>query len=150
MTDLDELYQEVIVDHNESPRNFRKLEGATRSAKGFNPICGDQITVDVRLEGDMIQDIGFQGSGCAISKASASMMTESVKGKSANQVQSLFEDFHRMVTAAPDADPGTDHLGDLAALAGVRQFPARVKCASLAWHTLRTALEVKKEAVSTE
>ena len=150
MSDLDELYQEVIVDHNESPRNFRKLEGANRSAKGFNPLCGNQITVDVKLEDNIIRDIGFQGSGCAISKASASMMTESVKGKRGDEAEAIFEDFHRMVTAPANDGIASDKLGELEALAGVRQFPIRVKCATLAWHTLRAALEAKKMAVTTE
>jgi nitrogen fixation NifU-like protein len=145
--DLQELYQEVILDHNRRPRNFRALERA-RQAEGFNPLCGDHLTVYLRVDGDVIADVSFQGSGCAISKASASLMTESVKGKTAADAMALFERFQRMITSPPDS--AIDHLGKLAAFAGVRQFPARVKCASLAWHTLRAALDSREEVVSTE
>jgi nitrogen fixation protein NifU and related proteins len=145
--ELQELYQEVILDHNRRPRNFRALERARR-AEGFNPLCGDHFTVYLRLDGDVVADVGFQGSGCAISKASASMMTESVKGRTAADATALLERFQRMITSPPDSP--TDHLGKLAAFAGVRQFPARVKCASLAWHTLRAALDSREEVVSTE
>jgi nitrogen fixation NifU-like protein len=145
--ELQELYQDVILDHNRRPRNFRALECARR-AEGFNPLCGDHFTVYLRLDDDVIADVGFQGSGCAISKASASMMTESVKGRTTADAIALLDRFQRMITSP--ADSPVDHLGKLAALAGVRQFPARVKCASLAWHTLRAALDSHEEVVSTE
>ena len=148
MSDLGDLYQEVILDHNKRPRNFQKPEGANRKAEGFNPLCGDQITVYLVLEGDLIKDIGFQGSGCAISKASASMMTSAVKGKTKSEGEALFDKVHKMLTGAANGDP--EELGRLAALSGVCNFPARVKCASLAWHTLRAALESKQDPVSTE
>jgi len=149
-TELQELYQDVILDHNRRPRNYRALERA-RQAEGFNPLCGDDITVYLRLDGDVIADVSFQGSGCAISKASASLMTESVKGKTAADARALLERFQRMIMSSPDSAPiDQDHLGKLAAFAGVRQFPARVKCASLAWHTLRAALDSREEVVSTE
>jgi nitrogen fixation NifU-like protein len=148
MSELRDLYQEVVLGHSKSPRNFRKLEGA-QQADGFNPLCGDQVTVYVSLDGDMIKDVSFQGSGCAISKASASMMTSAVKGKTKQEAQVLFDRFHAMVTTGP-AEVNLEELGNLAALSGVWEFPARVKCASLAWHTLRSALEGKSEAVSTE
>ena len=148
MSDLGDLYQEVILDHNKRPRNFQKLEGANRKAEGFNPLCGDQITVYLVLENDLIKDIGFQGSGCAISKASASMMTSAVKGKTRSEGEALFDKVHKMLTGAANGDP--EELGRLAALSGVCNFPARVKCASLAWHTLRAALESKQDPVSTE
>jgi len=148
MSDLGDLYQEVILDHNKRPRNFHKLEGANRKAEGFNPLCGDQITVYLVLEGDLIKDIGFQGSGCAISKASASMMTSAVKGKTKSEGEALFDKVHKMLTGAANGNP--EELGRLAALSGVCNFPARVKCASLAWHTLRAALESKQNPVSTE
>lgn len=148
--ELQELYQDVILDHNRRPRNFRVLERA-RTAEGFNPLCGDQLTVYLRLDGDVISDVSFQGSGCAISKASASLMTESVKGKTAADATVLLERFQRMIVSSPDSPlMDKDHLGKLAAFAGVRQFPARVKCASLAWHTLRAALDSREEVVSTE
>jgi nitrogen fixation protein NifU and related proteins len=148
MSELRELYQEVVLDHSKAPRNFRKLDSG-KKAEGFNPLCGDQVTIYVSLEGDVIKDVSFQGSGCAISKASASMMTGALKGKTRNEAQQLFERFHTMVTAGP-ADVDLDALGKLAALSGVWEFPARVKCASLAWHTLRSALEGKSDPVSTE
>ena len=148
MSDLGDLYQEVILDHNKRPRNFHRLEGANRKAEGFNPLCGDQITVYLLLDGDLIKDIGFQGSGCAISKASASMMTSAVKGKTKSEGEALFDKVHKMLTGAASGD--AEELGRLAALSGVCNFPARVKCASLAWHTLRAALEAKENPVSTE
>jgi len=149
-TELQELYQDVILDHYRRPRNYRALERA-RQAEGFNPLCGDDITVYLRLDGDVIADVSFQGSGCAISKASASLMTESVKGKTAADARALLERFQRMIMSSPDSPAlDQDHLGKLAAFAGVRQFPARVKCASLAWHTLRAALDSREEVVSTE
>jgi nitrogen fixation protein NifU and related proteins len=145
--ELQELYQDVILDHNRRPRNFRALERA-RKAEGFNPLCGDHLTVYLRVDGDVIADVCFQGFGCAISKASASLMTESVKGKTSADATALLERFQRMITSPPDSP--IDDLGKLMVLAGVRQFPARVKCASLAWHTLRAALDSREEIVSTE
>jgi nitrogen fixation NifU-like protein len=148
MSELSELYQQVILDHNKKPRNFREMENANRKSEGFNPLCGDQITLYVYLDGDVISDVSFQGSGCAISKASASLMTDSVKGKTRKEAEDLFEKMHRMLTEDGEAD--SEALGKLVAFEGVRQFPIRVKCASLAWHTLNAALQEKKEAVSTE
>ncbi|MDE2180819.1 MAG: SUF system NifU family Fe-S cluster assembly protein [candidate division NC10 bacterium] len=150
MSDLRELYQEVILDHNKRPRNFQKLEGANRAADGYNPLCGDQITVYLLVEDHVIKDIAFQGSGCAISKASASMMTAIVKGKTTAEAEGLFETFHRMVTADPGVASDPLVVGKLAAFAGVREFPVRVKCATLPWHTLRAALEERGQIVSTE
>lgn len=150
MSDLRELYQEVILDHNKRPRNFQKLEGANRAADGYNPLCGDQITVYLLVEDHVIRDIAFQGSGCAISKASASMMTAAVKGKTTAEAESLFETFHRMVTADLSAASDPLVVGKLAAFAGVREFPVRVKCATLPWHTLQAALEGRGQISSTE
>ena len=144
---LDDLYQEVILDHNRRPRNFRTIEGG-RKAEGFNPLCGDRLTIYLRVENGVITDVSFQGSGCAISKASASMMTESIKGKTIADAEALFGRFQRMITA-PAGGP-SEQLGKLTALSGVRQFPVRVKCASLAWHTLKAAIENPDETVSTE
>lgn len=144
---LDELYQEVILDHNRRPRNFRTIEDG-RHAEGYNPLCGDRLTVYLRIQGDRIQDASFLGSGCAISKASASLMTDIVKGKTIAEAEALFERFHRLITRSVE-DP-VDDLGKLSVFAGVRQYPARVKCASLAWHTLRAATEARNEVVSTE
>jgi len=146
-SELDELYQEVILDHNRRPRNFRAI-GAGRRSEGYNPLCGDRITVYLDVEGGIIRDVSFQGSGCAISKASASLMTENVKGKTLEEAQALFERFQQMITGPADS-PAAD-LGKLTVLAGVRQFPVRVKCASLAWHTLRAAVDAADEVVSTE
>ena len=149
MSGLSDLYQEVILDHNRRPRNFRAIEDPSRTQEGFNPLCGDRLTVYVTLEGDVIRDVAFQGSGCAISKASASLMTEALKGKTIEQARELFDRFHEMVTSSPDT-PAAD-LGKLSVLSGVREFPTRVKCASLAWHTLKAAVsERAKEPVSTE
>lgn len=145
--EIDDLYQEVILDHNRRPRNFRAL-GQGRKAEGFNPLCGDRITVYLDIEGGVIKDVSFQGTGCAISKASASLMTETVKGKSVEEARALFDRFQRMITAT--AETPIDNLGKLRVLAGVRQFPVRVKCASLAWHTLRSAVDAQDEMVSTE
>ena len=150
MTDLSDLYQQIIVEHNRAPRNFKKLAHPTREAEGANPLCGDQIKLEVELAGDRIADIGFQGSGCAISQASASLLTGAVQGKSTADAQELFRQVHTMLTSAPGTPVDTAKLGKLAALAGVRQFPVRVKCASLPWHTLRAALESAAEPVSTE
>ena len=146
-SDLRDLYHAVVVEHSRKPRNFGKPEGANRSAEGMNPLCGDEITVYVKLAGDVIADIGFQGAGCAISKASASLMTAAVKNKTKADADALFERM-RSVLADGRGDPAT--LGDLAALSGVREFPARVKCATLAWHTLRSVLAGDGAAVSTE
>jgi nitrogen fixation NifU-like protein len=150
MSDLRELYQEVILDHNKRPQNFRTLESANRTAEGYNPLCGDQITVYLLVEDQVIKEVAFQGSGCAISKASASMMTTVVKGKTAADAERLFKTFHRMVTADPDTASDPEAIGKLAAFAGVREFPVRVKCATLPWHTLHAALEGKAHIASTE
>ncbi|MBI4213050.1 MAG: SUF system NifU family Fe-S cluster assembly protein [Chloroflexi bacterium] len=150
MSDLRELYQEVILDHNRSPRNFRSLETANRVSEGHNPLCGDEVKVFVELDGNVITDIAFQGHGCAISKASASMMTSGVKGKTTGEAEALFEEVHRMVAGDGDTQPNADLLGRLTALAGVREFPNRVKCATLAWHTMNGALKGQKEVVFNE
>jgi nitrogen fixation protein NifU and related proteins len=150
MADLLDLYQELILEHSKSPRNYRELKVADRKAEGFNPLCGDRFTVYVRMEGDSIQDIAFQGSGCAISKASASMMTQSVKGKSSREAKELFEHFHQTVTGRSSKNGKQADLGKLAVFSGVAEFPTRVKCATLAWHTLQAALEGSEQAVSTE
>ena len=147
---LRDLYQQIILDHNRSPRNFRVLEGANRTADGSNPLCGDKMKLYLRLDHDVIQDVGFQGSGCAISQASASLMTSAVKGKTTKEAEDLFRAFHHMVTSPPNSPSGAESLGKLAALAGVRQFPARVKCANLSWHTLHAALRGDDVTVSTE
>ena len=146
---LRELYQEVILDHSKSPRNFRVPEGALRQAKGYNPLCGDRITLFVDVEGGVVRNIGFQGAGCAISTASASMMTEAMKGKTEAEVEKLFNAFHALVTGKSGL-VGEESLGKLAVFAGVRDYPVRVKCATLAWHTLKAALAQQEEAVSTE
>ncbi len=140
MSELSELYQQVILDHNKKPRNFRKLAAANRMAEGVNPLCGDQLTVYVELDGDVIKDVSFEGSGCAISKASASMMTQTVKGKQRQEVETIFNEFHRMVLGELDEEGTPNQLGRLKIFAGVREFPARVKCASLSWHTVHAAL----------
>jgi nitrogen fixation NifU-like protein len=150
VSELGELYQQVILDHNKSPRNFRKLEGANCTAEGYNPLCGDQLTVYVKLEGDVIEAITFQGSGCAISTASASMMTDSLKGKTTHDAEVLFERVHKLLTEGPDPKADSRELGKLAVLSGVCNFPARVKCASLSWHTLRAALKGTQDVASTE
>jgi nitrogen fixation NifU-like protein len=149
MSELTDLYQEVILDHNRRPRNFRTTDEATRRQEGFNPLCGDRLTLYVKLEGDRISDVAFQGTGCAISKASASLMTEALKGKTIQEARALFDRFHEMVTSSPDLAP--PDLGKLSVLAGVREFPTRVKCASLAWHTLKAAVTDEQAGpVSTE
>jgi nitrogen fixation NifU-like protein len=150
MSDLRELYQEVILDHNKRPRNFRMIESPTRVAKGHNPLCGDRLTLYLSIDGDRIADIAFEGSGCAISKASASLMTEAVKGKTVAEAEALFERFHDLVTSPPDEPVTTNGLGKLAVFAGVREYPARVKCASLAWHTMKNAVEDRGEVAKTE
>ena len=146
--DLNDLYQEVILDHNRRPRNFHAIADATHRAEGYNPLCGDRLTLYLKVDGDMITDAAFEGAGCAISKASASMMTDALKGTSVGQARALFDRFHRMVTTAPDA--AVEDLGKLSALAGVREFPVRVKCASLSWHALHAALAGVAEPISTE
>ncbi|MBT3223840.1 MAG: SUF system NifU family Fe-S cluster assembly protein [Proteobacteria bacterium] len=148
MSDLRELYQEVILDHNRRPRNFRALEDATHSAAGHNPLCGDNVTVSLILTDGVVTDIAFQGSGCAISTASASLLTEAVKGKTEEEIQAIFGAFQELVTGRDD-NPDIEALGKLAVFEGVREFPMRVKCATLAWHTVRAALD-NKEAVTTE
>jgi nitrogen fixation protein NifU and related proteins len=149
MSELSELYQQVILDHNKKPRNFRKLEQANHSAEGYNPLCGDHLTIYVDLEGNSLKEIAFEGSGCAISKAAASMMTQAVKGKSKEQVEKLFNEFHSMVTGELDEETDENNLGNLKIFAGVREFPVRVKCATLPWHTLHAALNNEQHA-STE
>ena len=149
-SDLRDLYQELILDHSKKPRNFRALEHAKRKAEGFNPLCGDRITVYLEMDGDKIKDVGFQGSGCAISKASTSMMTEAVKGKTRAEAEALFGKVHKMLSRAPDEPFNSSELGKLAVFSGVTEFPARVKCATLAWHTLKSGLEANRTPVSTE
>ena len=149
MSELRTLYQEIILDHNKKPRNFRKLDDATQVLDGYNPLCGDHYKIYLKIENGTIEDVGFEGAGCAISKASASVMTTLVKGKKREDARLLFETFHKLVTGEL-ADVSFETLGKLAAFAGVSEFPARVKCASLAWHTMKNALEAKTEAVSTE
>jgi len=148
MNELRDLYQEVILDHNRRPRNFGPLPAANRQAEGHNPLCGDRVTVLLDLEDGRIRDVAFQGSGCAISTASASLMTEALKGRSVEEVQEIFKGFHDLVTTG--AGEGSPELGKLAVFGGVREFPMRVKCATLAWHTLLAALDAKDEPVSTE
>lgn len=150
MADLRELYQSTILDHAKQPRNFRVPEGANRQAAGHNPLCGDRVTVHVRLEDDEVADVGFQGNGCAISTASASLMTQAVKGRPVAEVQKLFDVFHELVTSAPEREVDEQAVGKLAVLAGVREYPVRVKCATLAWHTLRAALAGSASTVKTE
>ena len=149
MSELRDLYQEVILDHNKHPHNFGELADADRHADGFNPLCGDKLSVYVNLDGDMITDVCFEGSGCAISKASASLMTDSVKGKTLVETRELFDRFLNLVTDGDVADDD-EALGKLAVFAGVRDYPTRVKCASLAWHTLRAAVEDRHDVVTTE
>ena len=149
MSELSDLYQEVILDHNRRPHNFRVIDAATATREGYNPLCGDRLTLYLTLEGDVIKDAAFQGSGCAISKASASLMTDAVKGKTVKEARELFEQFHDMITSDHDTPPAD--LGKLSVLAGVREFPTRIKCASLAWHTMKAAVAHEGDApVSTE
>ncbi|MBK7257441.1 MAG: SUF system NifU family Fe-S cluster assembly protein [Ignavibacteriae bacterium] len=150
MSVLNELYQQVILDHNKSPRNFHAMEGATRHVEGYNPLCGDHYTVYVKLDGDRILDVSFEGAGCAISKASASVMSAMVKNHTIAEAEELFRDFHRLVKGELAGEEELERLGKLAAFAGVSEFPARVKCASLAWHTLHSALKTNDTAISTE
>ncbi|HMT06826.1 MAG TPA: SUF system NifU family Fe-S cluster assembly protein [Pyrinomonadaceae bacterium] len=149
MSELNELYQDTILDHNKNPRNFRDIDDADKSADGKNPLCGDALRVYVKMENDVVSDVAFKGSGCAISKASASMMTQAVKGKNREQAQLLFDEFHKMVTGELDIESDDNSLGKLRVFAGVLEFPARVKCASLSWHTLNAALHDEGE-ISTE
>jgi nitrogen fixation NifU-like protein len=137
MSDLNDLYQEVILDHNRRPRNFRPLADASHSAEGYNPLCGDRLTLYLKLDDGVVTDVSFEGAGCAISKASASMMTDAIKGRTVAEAHALFERFHRMVTTPPEQ--AVEDMGKLSSLAGVREFPVRIKCASLAWHTLKAA-----------
>jgi nitrogen fixation NifU-like protein len=150
MNDLRDLYQEVILDHTKRPRNFGKLEGGSLHAEGYNPLCGDKVTVYLQMDGDIVRNIAFEGEGCAISTASASMMTESLKGKTRADAEELFECFHTLVTREKCPVPISQKLGKLAVFAGVREFPMRVKCATLAWHTMNAALHGVEEPVSTE
>lgn len=148
-SELSQLYQDVILDHNKQPRNFHEMKDADHHAEGFNPLCGDRCTVYLKMDGDKIADVSFVGSGCAISKASTSIMTTAVKGKRAGEIEGLFERFHEMVTGKMPKGQ-EEELGKLQVFSGVSEFPARVKCASLAWHTLKAALENKGEMISTE
>ena len=148
MAELRDLYQEVILEHSKAPRNFRRLD-VGQHAEGFNPLCGDRFTVFLKVDNDIVTDVSFQGSGCAISKASASMMTQAIKGKSKEEAERLFEVFHKLVTTG-ESNGDKPELGKLEVFSGVSEFPVRVKCATLAWHTLRAALEGKQESISTE
>lgn len=153
MSELNELYQQLILEHNKTPRNFRKLETFTHDADGYNPLCGDHYHVWLKMEGDVIADIGFQGSGCAISKSSASMMTSAVKGRTLQEAKGLFDTFHSVIMTRigePVPEETIEELGSLGALAGVREFPARIKCASLAWHAMNAALSATSTSISTE
>lgn len=150
MSDLGELYQQTVLDHNKRPRNFRRLDDGNRHAEGYNPLCGDQIFIDIKVRDGTIEDIGFEGGGCAISRACASMMTDAVKGMKEEEVNRLFDVFHKAVTSESEPTESMDELGKLAIFSGVREFPARVKCASLAWHTLKAALDQREAAVTTE
>jgi nitrogen fixation NifU-like protein len=150
MDELRDLYQEMLLDHHKRPRNFGKLENANRHADGHNPLCGDRVTIYILLSGNVIEDIAFEGSGCAICTASTSLMTESVKGKTLDEAEALFGRFHDLVTSDPDSEVDTETLGKLAIFAGVREFPVRIKCAILAWHTMQAALKEADEPVSTE
>ena len=149
MSSLSELYQEILLEHNSKPRNFRKLDQPSHTADGYNPLCGDQISLYLQVEDGVITDVGFQGSGCAISRASASMMTQSIKGQKLEDAESVFDQFHRMLTEV-DAELDYDQLGDLETLAGVSEFPTRIKCAILAWHTLKAALAGSGDGITTE
>jgi nitrogen fixation NifU-like protein len=150
MSNVNELYQEIILDHNKNPRNFHKIENPTCSQEAFNPLCGDHIHLYLKLEDGVIKDISFEGSGCAISKSSASLMTSVLKGKTVAEADALFDKFHKLVTSTMDEEQESEALGKLAVFAGVREFPVRVKCASLAWHALRAALNNEQNIVSTE
>ncbi len=149
MSGLSDLYQEILLEHNSKPRNFRKVDDASTTAEGYNPLCGDQITLYLKVVDDVVEDVGFQGVGCAISRASASMMTQSIKGKSLDEATGIFDAFHSMIIH-PDEEPDYDALGDLETLAGVNEYPTRIKCAILAWHTMRSALQDGGNMVTTE
>ena len=149
MSGLSDLYQEILLEHNSKPRNFRRVEDASATAEGYNPLCGDQITLYLKVVDNVVEDVGFQGVGCAISRASASMMTQSIKGKSLDEAHVIFDAFHDMITH-PGAEPDFDTLGDLETLAGVNEYPTRIKCAILAWHTMRSALSDEGSTVTTE
>ena len=149
MADLGDLYQEILLEHNHRPKNFRQLEDATAQADGFNPLCGDRVSLYLKVEDGTVADVGFQGSGCAISRASASMLTQSIKGQTVARAQEIFQAFHSLMTE-PDAEPDYDTLGDLETLAGVIEYPTRIKCAILAWHTLVSALDGADDPVTTE
>ncbi len=148
--ELKELYQQVILDHNKSPRNFRPMENATQHAEGYNPLCGDHVDIYLLIEDGIIKDVSFKGEGCAISKASASLMTSLLKGKTKEESEKLFEKFHDLVTGKLGENPDINELGKLAVFAGVQEFPVRVKCASLAWHTMLNAIKGDQEKVTTE
>lgn len=150
MADLNELYQQVILDHNKKPRNFRALDTPSITQEGHNPLCGDHITLQLEFDGDAVKDVGFQGSGCAISKASSSMMTAAVKGKSKAEVEVMADEFVKMVRGELDPETEENHLGRLKIFAGVKEFPARVKCAALSWRTVQAAVSEAQDAVSTE
>lgn len=150
MADLNELYQQVILDHNKKPRNFKALETPSLTQEGHNPLCGDHITLQLELDGEVVKDVGFQGSGCAISKASSSMMTTAVKGKTKDEVELMADEFVKMVRGELDPEAEENHLGRLKIFAGVKEFPARVKCAALSWRTVQAALKEEAQAVSTE
>lgn len=150
MSDLRELYQQVILDHQKRPRNFRKLDEADRTAEGYNPLCGDKISLYLKIEDGVVRDAGFVGAGCAISTASASMMTETLKGKTVVEAEALFGMFHDLLTGKPLSREDQSVLGKLTVFSGVREYPVRVKCATLAWHTLRAALDGRQETVATE
>jgi len=150
MSDLEDLYQDLIKDHTKKPRNFREMADATAHADGHNRLCGDKLTLWVKVQGDRIADVSFKGAGCSISTSSASMMTEALKGKTLAEAHALFEKFHAVLTGPPDQTPDVPELGKLAAFNGVRKFPVRVKCATLAWHTLEAALKNDQQPVSTE
>ena len=149
MSGLSDLYQEILLEHNSKPRNFRKVEDASATAVGYNPLCGDQITLYLKVVDDVVEDVGFQGVGCAISRASASMMTQSIKGRSLDDAHVIFDAFHNMITH-PHEEPDYDTLGDLETLSGVNEYPTRIKCAVLAWHTMRSALNDDGQTVTTE
>ncbi|UCG50860.1 MAG: SUF system NifU family Fe-S cluster assembly protein [Candidatus Latescibacterota bacterium] len=150
MDELRDLYQEMLLDHHKHPRNYGKLENANRKAEGYNPLCGDKVTIYLLLHDDVIEDIAFEGVGCAICKASCSVMTEVLKGRPEAEAEKLFGEFHDLVTSDPDSMVDTDGLGKLAIFAGVREFPMRIKCATLAWHTMRAALRQSDDVVTTE
>ncbi|HOP50845.1 MAG TPA: SUF system NifU family Fe-S cluster assembly protein [Ignavibacteriales bacterium] len=150
MNDINDLYQQMILDHNKSPRNFKKLENYTHFAKGHNPLCGDEIDIYVLIENNVIKDISFQGQGCAVSKSSASIMTTLLKGKTLEEAEEIYENFHKIVTSKIDDNINLDEMGKLAVFAGVRKYPTRVKCATLAWHTYENAKNGEKEITITE